>query len=77
MTVNRAAVRLHQRVYGFPRTVAQADMDTMPRFLFFSTDQDLPLGHQSSIDYGRRLFPRHQSRRLSEMVTFFERAPVR
>lgn len=76
MLVNRGAVRLHQRGFGFPRTVAQADMDTMPRFFLFSTDQDLPLGHQNSIEYGRQLFPRHQPRRLSDIVTFFERVPA-
>jgi hypothetical protein len=74
MLVNRGAVRLHQRGFGFPRTVAQSDMDTMPRFFLFSTDEDLPLGHQNSIEYGRALFPRHQPRRLSDIITFFERA---
>ena len=77
MLVNRGAVRLHQRGFGFPRTVAQSDMDTMPRFFFFSTDEDLPLGHQNSIEYGRKLFPGHRPRRLSAVITFFERAPAR
>ena len=77
MTVNREAVRLHQRVLAFPRTVAQAQMDSMPRFFFFSTDEDLPFGHRNAVTLGGRLFPRHQARRLSRIITLFERTPPR
>ena len=77
MTVNREAVRLHERVLEFPRTVSQAKMDSMPRFFLFSTDDDLPYGHRNSIALGERLFPRHQARRLSAIITLFERRPQR
>lgn len=77
MTVNREAVRFHQQVYAFPRTVTQAQMDTMPRFFFFATDEELPYGYQNAVTFGGRLFPRHQARRLTPIVTVFERGARR
>jgi hypothetical protein len=77
MTVNRDAVRLHQQIFQFPRTVSQAQMDSMPRFFLFSTDDDLPFGHQNAITLGGRLFPRHRAQRLSGIITLFDRVGTR
>ena len=66
-------IRNHYRVFGFPEAITLAELDTTTAFILFTTDQDLPPLWQSVKRYGDRLFPNHHARRLSGIVTVYER----
>jgi hypothetical protein len=71
----RRMVQLHEATFGFPRSVSVNELQAAPRFALFARDSDLPASLQSSIALGQRLFPSHSARRVSDIVTVFERSP--
>lgn len=69
----RRMVQLHQAGYGFPKAISVDELQAAPRFALFARDRDLPASHGDAIAFGRKLFPAHEARRLTEVVTVFER----
>ena len=69
----RRMVQLHEAGFGFPRSISLAALQAAPRFAFFARDSDLPSMHRDAVAYGKSLFPSHEGRRLSSVVTVFER----
>jgi hypothetical protein len=77
MYVDRGFVDLHNRVFGFPRPIAQAQLDTTPRFFFFAADDHLPPAHKNPVRYGKYLFPRHRAEVVSGIITYFHLPDVK
>jgi hypothetical protein len=65
--------RSHQIVYGFPRVVTTADLDTVKRFAVMTSDLRIRGGTRQAELWGRIVFPRHQVVRVDDQVSFFER----
>ncbi len=65
--------RMHERLYGFPLVSNLADLDTVPRFVFVSSNNTLPAGYRDIRSFGPVAFPHHRFRRVGEVLTLFER----
>jgi hypothetical protein len=65
--------RMHDRLYGFPRVVTQAEFDTTSRFVFLGSDLSLPPGRKDMDVFGPIVFPHHTMKRLNLNLTLFER----
>jgi hypothetical protein len=65
--------RMHDRLYGFPRVMTQAEADTTTRFVFLGSDMSLPPGRKRMEVFGPMVFPNHRMRRINLNLTIFER----
>lgn len=65
--------RMHDRLYGFPRVMTQAEFDTTTHFAFLAADISLPPGYKNMEVFGPIMFPNHRFRRVTHSVTLFER----
>lgn len=74
LKTDRTMVRLHESGFGFPRVVTMDQLRTEPRFVLMARDEDLPYGHRNAIELGKKIFPTHVGRRMSNVVTLFERS---
>ena len=71
---NRDMARIHEQLFGFPVSETPSQLERSDRFYLFASDDALPVGYKTSLEFGRKLFPRHRAVRLNEYVTLFERA---
>lgn len=65
--------RLHQRLYGYPQVSAQAQLDSLPRFLVVGWDDSFPAGYKSVERFGAAVFPNYRVSRINEDLALFER----
>jgi len=65
--------RLHERLYGYPKVAAQAQLDSVPRFLLVGWDDSFPAGYKSVEHFGGAVFPNHHITRISEDLALLER----
>lgn len=73
LRLDRDQARYHAGIYGWPVMAPVTSLDTLPRFYLVATDATLPPGYAPVSRYGAALFPRHQVRRLSPVLSVFER----
>ena len=52
---------LHQRLYGFPRTVTPAQLDSLPHFVVMVEPWSIPRDAAGREFFSRVVFPRHQA----------------
>lgn len=71
--LEREIGREHARLFGFPPSVAQAELDSTARFILVAADTSLPPGYQDARLWGRIVFPNHQVSRLTPMLALFQR----
>lgn len=71
LRLDRNQARLHNRAFGFPVIMTQAQLDTTPRFFFFARDADLTAHFTNAVALGQAMFPRHRVERVHEYVTMF------
>ncbi len=71
----REAALLHERVYGFPRTIGQAQLDTLERFLLLASDASLPGGYKNVERFAQAVFPHHVVTRLETNLSLLIRPP--
>ena len=69
----RRMVQLHEAGFGFPKAISINELQAAPRFALFARDQDLPFSHRNALAFGKKLFPSHEARRVTDVVTLFER----
>jgi hypothetical protein len=70
----RRMARLHEEGYDFPKVITVEELQAAPRFVLFARDRELPLSHRDSAGFAKKLFPSHDARRISDVVTVYERA---
>ncbi|HYC49712.1 MAG TPA: hypothetical protein VEB19_01260 [Gemmatimonadaceae bacterium] len=63
----------HERLFGFPPSVALATLDTTPAFALVADAGSLPPQYGSVQQWARRLLPNHSVRRVSPLVSILER----
>jgi hypothetical protein len=73
LRLDRGQARLHNRIFGFPILMTQAELDTTPRFFFFARDADLTADFRDAVVLGQAMFPRHKVQRVHEYVVMFTR----
>jgi hypothetical protein len=71
--VEVAHARSHQIVYGFPKVVTTADLDTVKRFALMTSDLRVRGGVRQAEFWARIVFPNHKVLRIDDHVSFFER----
>ena len=65
--------RLHERLYGYPKVAAQAQLDSVPRFIVVGWDDSFPAGYKSVEHFGAAVFPTFRVSRINEDLALFER----
>jgi hypothetical protein len=75
--LDRNQARLHNKLFGFPIPITQAQLDTTQKFYVMARDLDLTGRLNNVVAVGRVLFPRHRGERVHEYVTMFTRVSSR
>jgi len=69
----REAALLQERIYGSPRILSQAQLDTTSRFLLLASDASLPGGYKNVERFTQVVFPHHTVTRLETNLSLLTR----
>jgi hypothetical protein len=73
LQVERNIAAFHERLFGIPRVVTQAQLDTTRRFAVVAADVSLPGGYKQIDRWAATLFPRHRVTRVTDYLAVLER----
>lgn len=63
----------HGRIYGFPRSVSEAQLDSVPEFFLLASGVNLPAGYHDVDRFVAAVFPNRQTTRYSTSIALVKR----
>jgi len=63
----------HERIYGFPRSVSEAQLDSVPEFFLLASGPNLPPGYDNVERFVAAVFPNRQTTHYSSGIALVKR----